>query len=97
MPPTFGKVEPGLPLIAVFYWAMQRPELLPPYAVFVDRAVPGHPGNSPLGVNALVLTLLCFAMASQRLDAASCAVAFIAYWLVSPSAAVVAVDLVCAF
>lgn len=64
--PNFGTIAPSIALMAVFYWAVYRPELFGPYAVgllgFVQDALSG----APLGMNALVCLLAYSSVVSQR-------------------------------
>ncbi|MCP4329329.1 MAG: rod shape-determining protein MreD [Alphaproteobacteria bacterium] len=46
-PPQFG-------LIAVFYWAIHRPGVLPVVAVFVIGLIQDTLGGDPIGLNALI-------------------------------------------
>jgi len=52
--PGFASVAPQLPLIAVYYWAIFRPDLLRPWAAFALGAVADIVAGTPLGVSSLV-------------------------------------------
>ncbi len=64
---------PGLPLVtlagpmvAVFYWAVYRPDLLPAVAVFAIGFVADVLGGTPIGVSSLVYLFVYGAALSQR-------------------------------
>ena len=56
--PYFGNLMPYLTLIAVYYWVVVRPELLPVSAVFVIGLLQDILGGGPLGMMALLLLLV---------------------------------------
>ena len=58
-PPAFG-------LMAVFYWGVYRPEVLPAAAVFLLGLLQDILGAEPLGLNALILLIAYGLMRSQR-------------------------------
>jgi len=64
--PGFVDIAPMLPVIAVFYWSLYRPELLPPVAVFTIGILVDSLSGTPLGVNALLLLAVCAFVRSQR-------------------------------
>jgi rod shape-determining protein MreD len=64
--PYFSQVAPAVTLIAVFYWTIYRPDLLPPVAVFVLGALQDLIVGTPLGMSALVLLLTSGFVSSQR-------------------------------
>ncbi len=53
--PSMARVAPMLTVVAVFHWAVYRPYLLPPSAVFLIGLLQDILGGTPLGVHALVL------------------------------------------
>lgn len=55
--PSYGSVAPAVSLIAVFYWAMTRPDLQPAAAVFLVGLVEDVLNGYPLGGTAVVLLL----------------------------------------
>ena len=59
-------VTPFLSLMAVYYWSIYRPDLLPPAAVFANWRAPGHSHGGPVGLLALVLLLVQALAVSQR-------------------------------
>ncbi|MDJ0948629.1 MAG: rod shape-determining protein MreD [Alphaproteobacteria bacterium] len=64
--PGMGAVAPALSLIALYHWAIYRPDLMPAIGVFAVGALLDVVTGASLGVNTLVL-LIVYAMAlSQR-------------------------------
>jgi len=59
-------IAPSLPLIAVYYWVVLRPELMPRAAVFAIGLIHDALTGVPLGVNALLLLLAHAILMSQR-------------------------------
>ena len=64
--PGFGIMVPWLPLMAVYYWAVFRPELLPAYAVFIIGILEDIFTGLPIGINALIFLLVYGSILSQR-------------------------------
>jgi rod shape-determining protein MreD len=64
--PGFASVSPWLALSAVYYWAIHRPDLLWPSAVFVVGILADLLSGGPLGMNALVLVTVHWAVLTQR-------------------------------
>ncbi|HIJ62312.1 MAG TPA: rod shape-determining protein MreD [Rhodospirillaceae bacterium] len=64
--PGFAPVAPLLPLISVYYWAVYRPELLPPPVAFGLGLLTDIIAGTPLGVSPLVYLLLLGMTSSQR-------------------------------
>ncbi|MBF0391925.1 MAG: rod shape-determining protein MreD [Alphaproteobacteria bacterium] len=64
--PGFAGVAPMLPMMAVFYWAIFRPDLLPAWVAFVIGLLFDVVSGTPLGVNALVLLLVQGVTSAQR-------------------------------
>jgi rod shape-determining protein MreD len=64
--PGLGTVAPALSLMAVYYWAIFRPDLLPAPAVFAIGLFQDILGGLPLGVTALVLLVVFEIVSSQR-------------------------------
>ncbi len=52
--PGFARVAPILALIAVYHWAIYRPDLMPAYAVFIIGFLHDLLSGVPMGVHALV-------------------------------------------
>jgi len=64
--PGLGPVMPFLPAIAVFYWALYRPDLMPLTATFVVGLVHDGLSGAPFGLAALILVALQGVAGSQR-------------------------------
>ena len=64
--PDFAPVTPALTLIAVFYWSIYRPDLLPMAAVFGIGLFQDALAGTPLGLTALVLITVQYVLISQR-------------------------------
>lgn len=64
--PGLGAVAPALSLIAVYYWAIFRPDLLPAPAVFAVGLFQDVLGGLPLGVTALAWLVVFGIVSSQR-------------------------------
>lgn len=64
--PNFATVAPALSLSGLYYWALHRPDLMPPAAVFCVGALLDIVSGTSLGVNALVLLVAYGAVLSQR-------------------------------
>jgi len=64
--PDFGRISPNLAVMATFYWAIYRPDLFPAPAAFLLGLWLDLLTGSPVGINALVLLLVHWAILSQR-------------------------------
>ncbi len=64
--PGFASIAPQLPLIAVYYWAIYRPDLLRPWAAFGLGAIADMIAGTPLGVSSLVFLAIQAVADSQR-------------------------------
>jgi rod shape-determining protein MreD len=64
--PGFASIAPQLPLIAVYYWAIYRPDLLRPWAVFLLGAIADIIAGTPLGVSSLIFLAIQAVADSQR-------------------------------
>ena len=64
--PGFGAVAPVLPLIAVFHWALYRPQLMPAVAVFVIGLLQDALTGTPIGVSAGVFVVVHGVVNTQR-------------------------------
>lgn len=62
----FAAVRPALAMIAVYYWSIYRPDLLPAPAAFLIGVVQDVLAGTPLGMTALVLLLMRAVIISQR-------------------------------
>lgn len=61
-----GPVMPVLPAIAIYYWAIYRPDLFPLIATFFMGLIHDGLTGAPIGLSSLVLLLLHGAAGSQR-------------------------------
>lgn len=64
--PGFAELAPMLPVMAVYYWSLHRPELLPFWAIFLIGLVVDTLTGGTLGFNALMLLLVSAFMRPQR-------------------------------
>jgi rod shape-determining protein MreD len=63
----FGvEIAPAFGLIAVYYWAVQRPDVFPPYGVFAIGLFYDLLSAGPLGLWALVYLIVYGLVISQR-------------------------------
>jgi rod shape-determining protein MreD len=63
--PGYGPVAANLVLMAVFYWAVHRPDLLWPFTVFLIGLLQDILVGMPPGMNAIVLLLVRTLAVSQ--------------------------------
>ncbi|MBL4615096.1 MAG: rod shape-determining protein MreD [Magnetovibrio sp.] len=64
--PGFAEVAPLLPLMAVYHWAIYRPDLLPAFSVFFAGLLQDALSGMPFGVNAAVFVTVHMAVMSQQ-------------------------------
>ncbi|MGF1640260.1 MAG: rod shape-determining protein MreD [Rhodospirillales bacterium] len=64
--PGFGLVAPVLPLIALYHWALHRPELMPAAAVFVIGLLYDALTGTPIGAAAAVFVVVHGIVCGQR-------------------------------
>jgi rod shape-determining protein MreD len=64
--PGFGPVMPALGVIAVFFWLVTRPDLMPAWAVFLVGLFQDLLGGGALGVGVFVLLVVYAALVGQR-------------------------------
>lgn len=64
--PYYGSVSPNLGIMAVFYWVVYRPDLMPPSGAFLIGLWQDIMVGMPLGANAFVLLVMHMALISQR-------------------------------
>jgi rod shape-determining protein MreD len=64
--PYLAPVMPSMALIAVYYWTVFRPDLMPSGAVFLIGLLHDLVGVAPLGIGVLALLLVHGAVGSQR-------------------------------
>jgi rod shape-determining protein MreD len=64
--PQWGILAPPLLLIAVFYWSIVRPDLMPPTAAFVLGLFQDLLTGAPLGSGAFIMVLTQWTMRGQQ-------------------------------
>jgi rod shape-determining protein MreD len=64
--PGLPMLAPSLPLIAFFYWTLQRPDLMPPFAGFALGLLQDVLCGAPIGTGAALYVMLHAAIHSQR-------------------------------
>jgi rod shape-determining protein MreD len=64
--PGFGPVMPALGVIAVFFWLVYRPDLMPAWVVFLIGLFQDLLGGGALGVGVFVLLVVYAALVGQR-------------------------------
>ena len=89
--PDFAPVTPALTVIAVYYWSIYRPDLLPMAAVFGVGLFPDALAGTPLGLTSLVLSLVQYVVIAQRrfFHSKTFLVEWWGFLLVAPGAALV--------
>jgi len=76
---ALSPVMPALALIAVYYWTVHRPDLMPLWAVFLVGLFQDLLGGGPLGVGVLTLLAVHTVVTAQRRFFASAS--FFLMWL----------------
>lgn len=64
--PYYSIVTPFFALIAVYFWAIYRNQLLPVWSVFLLGVLQDLLTGSPIGITSLILVLVWFLAVSQR-------------------------------
>jgi len=64
--PGFATIAPQLPLVAIYYWAIYRPDLLRPWMAFALGAVADIVGGTPVGISSLVFLAVIGVAGTQR-------------------------------
>lgn len=64
--PAYSVIAPDLVLMAVFYWTVHRPDLMRPWSAFVVGLLDDILSGTPLGVYALVLLFVHWAIIAQH-------------------------------
>ncbi len=87
--PGFVRVAPILPLMAIYHWAVHKPELMPAYAVFLIGFLQDLLTGAPVGLNTMVYLIAYGTVMSQRrfLAGKSFAVIWLGFALVTLGAA----------
>lgn len=65
-PPAVGPIRPALILMAVYYWSIFRPTMMPPFLCFGTGLLLDIVLGLPMGVNAIVFTLVQWIVRDQR-------------------------------
>ncbi|HLI12725.1 MAG TPA: rod shape-determining protein MreD [Alphaproteobacteria bacterium] len=89
--PGYAQVVPAFGIMAVYYWAIHRPDLLPAIAVFALGLLDDVLTGAPIGVNALVFLLVYGVMRNQRRPflGKPFPVMWFGFFIVAPAAALV--------
>ncbi len=97
--PGFARVVPLLPLMAIYHWAIFRPELMPSYAVFAIGILQDTLTGAPIGVNAMVFLIVYGVVLSQQrfFVGKSFAIIWLGFALVAAGAAALSWVLVSAY
>ena len=64
--PRIGQIKPAFILMAVYYWSIYRPTLMPPWMCFFTGLLIDFLTGRTLGVNVIVLTLVQWIVRDQR-------------------------------
>jgi rod shape-determining protein MreD len=64
--PGLARVMPVLPLMAVYHWTVYRPDVMPPWAIFLVGLMHDALTGVPLGTSGLVLLMVYGVMLTQR-------------------------------
>ena len=64
--PNYERVVPILALMAVYFWAIHRPDLIRPSAAFMIGLLQDLLSGGTLGLNALLLVLVHWVVVTQR-------------------------------
>ena len=88
--PSYSSVVPSFALMAVFYWSLHRPDLLPTFTVFLVGILYDILTGGPMGVQACVLLGVYWVTGLQRqfLLGKSFLVVWWAFMMIAAAAAV---------
>ncbi|MBL0932043.1 MAG: rod shape-determining protein MreD [Alphaproteobacteria bacterium] len=64
--PEYSMLAPNVVLICAFYWIVHRPDLFPAWCAFLVGLLDDALSGAPLGLNALVLLLVHYAIVAQH-------------------------------
>ena len=64
--PFYAEVVPALPLMGIYYWAVFRPDLMPPIVIFAIGLFQDALIGAPFGLSAMVYLLAHGFVRSQR-------------------------------
>ena len=63
--PGYATISPNFALMAIYYWALHRPSLLPSGAVFIVGLLQDVMSGGPIGQNAAILVVVYIIAISQ--------------------------------
>ena len=63
--PSYATISPNFALMAIYYWALHRPSLLPSGAVFIVGLLQDFLSGGPIGQNAAILVVVYIIAVSQ--------------------------------
>lgn len=63
--PGYAAISPNFALMAIYYWALHRPSLLPSGAVFIIGLLQDFMSGGPIGQNAAILVVVYIIAVSQ--------------------------------
>ena len=64
--PYFGAIKPQLVIMAIYYWAVYRPTLIPPLFCFLLGLTMDIIAGGVLGINAFILVIMQWIVRDQR-------------------------------
>lgn len=64
--PPFGEIRPCFTIMAIFYWAIYRPTLIPNWIVFLLGLALDLVSGLPMGINAFIFLLVYWIISDQR-------------------------------
>lgn len=64
--PPFGEIRPCFSIMAIFYWSVYRPTLIPNWFVFLLGLMLDLVSGLPLGLNAFIFLLTYWIISDQR-------------------------------
>lgn len=64
--PDIGHIKPAYILMTIYYWSIYRPTLMPPWICFLVGLLLDILSSLPLGVNAMIFTLVQWMVRDQR-------------------------------
>ncbi|WP_439814013.1 rod shape-determining protein MreD [Zavarzinia sp. CC-PAN008] len=97
--PHFTLVAAVLPLVAVYYWTIFQPMLMPASGVFLIGLTQDVLGSGPIGLNALILLLVHGFLKTQRrvFVARTFLIAWFGFATIATGAALVSYAVACLF
>ncbi|MEQ8334683.1 rod shape-determining protein MreD [Nisaea sp.] len=64
--PGYAQISPAFTLMAVFYWAVYRPDLTPPFVVFLTGLAEDLVHGYPIGLTAIIFLAVYGVATTQR-------------------------------